>query len=550
MGNLNNKEETKKKHKKNYSVIDFGPKDSKDKNFLKKINQEDNNNLKQKKKMSVDNTDKNNKSLKPKINKEVSNPEPIKDVSDKTKINPKPPNDCILFENINIFNSILIMLINIPIINEYFKNDKTKSLIDACDKNNKNCITSVLFYLHSYLWNTKEKNNISEKDLYYKYLEVLNKCSNNNTEYFCYDIQNLRTILNFILSEINNEITKEKKNKDTKLENNNDLNKYLIDDFSKNNCSIIADHFMGFYQYHIICNNCRSRTQRLNLNNNNTVNPAEFTEYKLEYYSYFYFNINEINKNINNNRIYESNTNSNTPMGNNIFQVHNNYIDIINCFDYITSNINQSYQIYCNNCKIPTMKYEYKLLFTLPKILTIVLNISDNYNFFLLDELNLKDYSLNPFGYEKYNLISILCQFIDTKKYICYCINPYDGLWYSYTDKKIEKTKIMDNNAIPMIVIYQSQNNINFKYNNLERNSFEKCCLNFKFVNGFNPIKKIFTKDEVMENVIKEIASYVNFQKEKIKLLFEGKSVNPKLKLSEVIKESEDIAEVLVLMSP
>ena len=53
-----------------------------------------------------------------------------------------------------------------------------------------------------------------------------------------------------------------------------------------------------------------------------------------------------------------------------------------------------------------------------------------------------------------------------------------------------------------------------------------------------------------MENVIKEIASYVNFQKEKIKLLFEGKSVNPKLKLSEVIKESEDIAEVLVLMSP
>ena len=199
MGNLNNKEETKKKHKKNYSVIDFGPKDLNDKNFLKKINQEDNNNLKQKKKMSVDNTDKNNKSLKPKINKEVSNPEPIKDVSDKTKINPKPPNDCILFENINIFNSILIMLINISTINEYFKNDKTKSLIDACDKNNKNCITSVLFYLHSYLWNTKDKNNISEKDLYYKYLEVLNKCSNNITEYFCYDIQNLRTILNFIL---------------------------------------------------------------------------------------------------------------------------------------------------------------------------------------------------------------------------------------------------------------------------------------------------------------------------------------------------------------
>jgi hypothetical protein len=36
MGNLNNKEETKKKHKKNYSVIDFGPKDSKDNKFFEK----------------------------------------------------------------------------------------------------------------------------------------------------------------------------------------------------------------------------------------------------------------------------------------------------------------------------------------------------------------------------------------------------------------------------------------------------------------------------------------------------------------------------------
>ena len=198
----------------------------------------------------------------------------------------------------------------------------------------------------------------------------------------------------------------------------------------------------------------------------------------------------------------------------------------------------------CQRCKMKNSLHEReKAIYSFPLILTLILNITDNYNFFYLNELDLKDYALNKTGAEEYKLISILCQLIYNKKFLCYCINTDDGSWYSYSDnKEIKKVTRMDDNAIPLIVIYQSSKTINYKYNTLERNSFEKFCLNIKIPQR-NPIKYIFPKEKSIKFVREKIAEIANVKTEHLTLLFNGEKVKNEQKLSEVIKEATDVAE-------
>ena len=65
--------------------------------------------------------------------------------------------------------------------------------------------------------------------------------------------------------------------------------------------------------------------------------------------------------------------------------------------------------------------------FCLSNILTIILSNNKNSNVFFEDEIDLKEYLINNSDFTKYLLISFLCQ-INSNEFICYCINPKDGL--------------------------------------------------------------------------------------------------------------------------
>ena len=131
---------------------------------------------------------------------------------------------------------------------------------------------------------------------------------------------------------------------------------------------------------------------------------------------------------------------------------------------------------------------------------------------------------------------------MNNKKYICYCINPSNGLWYSYSDGEIKEVKKMDINTIPLIIIYQSKELINFKYNSLQRDDFEKYCLKIRFTNGLDDLKLVFRKDELIANVIKKIALYAKTEVNNIKIMYNGSPVSDDKKLNEVINKSENIA--------
>ena len=68
----------------------------------------------------------------------------------------KTPNKFI-FENINIFNSLLIMMNNISFINDDFLREKSKNIINNCDFNNEYCLSSILYHMNRKMWNYQDK---------------------------------------------------------------------------------------------------------------------------------------------------------------------------------------------------------------------------------------------------------------------------------------------------------------------------------------------------------------------------------------------------------
>ena len=590
MGNKNTKTEVKNKKEKlftkSYSEANINISNTK----IKDINKEENkpkqeNQINDKKKMLIErmnNKKNNNNNL---INENVVNEqnqkienkennniireekEKINNDNKEQNLNKSIPTYCILFEEINIFNSILIMMSNISIINDYFQKDTFKILIDNCNKSEAIHLSSILYYLYNYLWNNSDKSSkISEKDLLNKYMNFLKIRFNDLYPEIICNNNNLIKIISLIYSQINMELTNEKNklspnNQKLYTQNNNNgkqnnfineihivLNNYVNNYFKPNNNSKISDAFIGFYMIETICNSCYNKIKRIKgsqmfpLNNNKN----NYTDYNFDFYYYFHFNIDEINNNI----IRNSNIQNNMCCYNNMeidnLSNSNNYIDLINCFDYI-ENENKKGQIYakCERCQLFSYKNQMKSIYSLPNILTIVLTISDNYNFFMLDQIDLNPYinqeEIKVSSENIYYVISILCQIIYNKKYICYCINPNNGLWYSYSDGEIKQVEYMDINAIPLIIIYQFKSTIKFKYNSLKRYDFEKYCLEIKFSNGLNPFKMVFKKDELIKNIIQQIALYAKIESTKIKLLNNGEGTENEQKLSDVIKKSEKV---------
>ena len=343
-----------------------------------------------------------------------------------------------IFNECNLFNSSLLILSNIFYVNNYIKNKSNENKLKECHKNNRPCLTTVLFNINKYFYYYIINNNIEDQflsSLYNYYINWYSKVyfKEDNPNNIIINNANLESIIKNIYEKINSEFTKINLpiKKVLLKKENKVLNNFLLD-FWKNNNSIIADCFLGIYQIESQCSECN----------------------KIEY-EYESFPIISFKK-------FEN--------------ISYNYANFYSCLNNFYSEKNKNDSC-CKNCLQNTAKVKF-YIYKCPKILTIILSDFDNYDFNIENKLDLKNYA-NYFPDNSegiYNLISILCQNKNNNKYSTYFINIFNGLWYCYTDKKISGVNAMDINDIPLMLIYQIsiKNEMISNYQPLKRENIYK----------------------------------------------------------------------------
>ena len=430
-----------------------------------------------------------------------------------------------IYEKINIFNSILIMLNNNSIINNYFQKDRKQQIIQ-CEKKNKYCISSILYYLYKYLWYINNTSDIPQKNLIKKYNDFIDiysetnyKNSNSTKENYCYEIKNIEKIIEFIYNKINREFSDINEKIKMRYNPGNLLSKFVYE-FSQNNNSFISDHFIGFYQKFTRCQMCQRKYFFYNMNYSD----------KYEFFPFYSinFDLKEVIQFYNNNN----------------FQINDNpIINLDNCFYFALKQKFKTNGILCSSC-LTNCKTQLFSLYSLPNILTIILSNNENCIFNIQDEIDLSKYSPQSSGKKKYLLISILCQ-IKNKDFILYNLNHKDSLWYSYSNGRITKVIEMNREAMPLVLVYQSIDIIKFKYNKLRIEEIIK--LNVKFMNGIEPKDISFPKYTLIKYIIKKIAVEFKLNINKIKIVINGKRPNDYELLSKVINNVNN--NILVYLS-
>ena len=427
------------------------------------------------------------------------------------------PNYCKIFENINIFNSTLIMLINNTEIKKYCLNKEKYEKIKMCEKNRKYCLSSILYHLDKFVWDDNDKK-ISLNALLEKYndfiTDFITKLNTNQKEYL-YDIKNIGYIIRNIYSGINSEFTQVKKKVPT-INGENDLSKFKKE-FVKYHNSIISDHFIGFFKKKNFCENCQK---------NYLMNNLEYRHTSQFYHFYFLdFDLNEVNEFIQNQNL----------------EIKNSIINLDKCFDFLLYEKYKQNYIMCESCKSYSKSQTISIL-TLPNILTITLTNNDKSVFDIQDTINLNKYYSNNKGNYDYYLISMLCQNNYTGKLILYCYNCESESWNCYTDGKIKNSRKMDINAIPIVLVYQIGATADFIYESLKRE--EMLCLISSYGNGVSKLIN-FPKNCSGEHAYEIVGRYFDLPKDKICLLIKANKLDKNDILSNKANNGDRITIIL-----
>ena len=401
--------------------------------------------------------------------------------------------------DINVTNSILIMLINILDVNIHLNKDKRKIQILFLEKSLGCSLASILYYLNQYINNNE---NIDSKNIFNKYKEFTNlfiSLNYGHNDKSLFDINNIEYILEFMYIKINFEFTFANKN----LYNNNINNNYNTNNnnnffyqFQSSNKSLISDMFTGFYQY----NNNSLNSQRNLYNGQN---------YNFKFFSFIKFNLKKINQYYDSININEMNLN----------QFYNN-INLYNCFDYTFKDNNHS-------------------IYSFPKILTIVLSHTDNCNFILNHEINLASYTNNfqKNNSSSYLLTSIFCQMSYNKNFINYIFDSQDGSWFSLSDQEMRKVDSIDINAIPLILIYQMKNTLQQEYHEIKIKNKLYTTINFQ--SGLTT-QLFFDEKDKIRDVRNKIKSWFD-KKEPFTLLINGSIAQNDESLSKLLEKGYNI---------
>ena len=218
-------------------------------------------------------------------------------------------------KNINIFDAIILFLTQNFYVRQYFSKNK-EDLKYWYERKNQSNLISILYRITKYFMRININGVImSHKTLVEMYNYLFKKflefklCSNDHNS--LYDVKNLDTIIEFIYSKINQEITYEKKLDSIPKFNVDSGLATFMHDFMNNNRSFISDNFIGFNKI-------------IHRNYNNYI-----AKEKYESFSFISFDINKCILPINNNSQNEK------------------QINLYDCFNHkFAITMNDSHQLY------------------------------------------------------------------------------------------------------------------------------------------------------------------------------------------------------------
>ena len=363
---------------------------------------------------------------------------------------PYPP--LIGLENIGAtcyMNATLQCFCNIVKFVDYFKYNKY--LINLVKNDyNKSSLSSSFKLLIEKLW--PDNFNSNTKKSYAPY-EYKNKISKMNSLFEGVQANDSKDLVNFIIMTLHQELNKVK-NVSNSFNNNNNFgvsinqqtNQQLmfnnfIENFKKENHSIISDLFYAMNCNMIQCSMCKTQS------------------YNYQTYFFLVFPLEEIRK-------YKINNFNQFNNFNNMF--NNNEVNIYDCFEYEKRINFMSGQnaMYCNYCKNTCNSSMCTMLTTGPQILIIILNrgqgIQFNVKINFVEQLNLAYFIQFGNTGVNYELIGVITHLGDSGMsghFIAYCKNPISKSWYQYNDAKVNpvnnfKKEVIDF-AMPYLLFYK-----------------------------------------------------------------------------------------------
>ena len=336
-------------------------------------------------------------------------------------------------------NALLQCLCHIePLVNYFkYKFEEIKKISSYKKaKDNGLCLAECFKNIINDLWPDIEIKNKSEIITNYntksskEFLDMIYKINPNYNE-------NQEYLIKFLQTRLHEELNKvENKNHNYTNNNLSDKNKSFqnyLNNFKEYNQSKISDIFYGTYY---------SYTQFL----------CGHQEYNFQSYTFGFYSFQQVLQN----KILTYQSGQNPLYKNRIFNA--NEINIYDCLFY-DSQIKSGYKL-CKICSIEQQCSNKNIIYSAPKILCFVFNKNENVpmmNFNIENNINIYQFSEIK-SMINYELIGIIVYFYPNR-YVAFCKNPVNMLWYSYDNDKVKKMfsieEILNKRLIPYMLFYQ-----------------------------------------------------------------------------------------------
>ena len=332
-------------------------------------------------------------------------------------------------------NATLQALSNTKLLTDFFL---TKYKFDANAYNKK--MANEYYKVLINLWSDKKKNGD------YPPYDFKQAISEENPLFAGIQANDSKDLINFLLERFHQELNYAKKsNNDNEIVNVNQMDemqtlKVFIEDYFKNNKSIILDCFYGILETRSKCSGCN------------------ITKYNFQIYSFLEFPLQEVN-----NYMYQN--------GRRMSLVNNDGsnpdINLYECFDYYQKIdlMNGQNQMYCNICNENKDTYYGTTIYSLPNYLIINLNRGKGavYSCKVVfpETLNLLNYVTFKDGITAMKLYAVICHIGPSSMsghFIAYCRHRINDKWYKYNDSFVtECTKPQEyNEGMPYILFYRA----------------------------------------------------------------------------------------------
>ena len=419
----------------------------------------------------------------------------------------KDPKHCLGLENIGAtcyMNATLQCLCHVFNMKNYFQNKK----LVLNDINNKDCPLTFEFY--------KVINNLWQKSYhgkgYYTPRDFKNKISEMNPLFKGIAANDSKDLIIFLYETIHNEIN----NPNQYFQINNNFNNYQNNDlqiFRQNyytkNYSFLINTFYFEQQTLLHCFNCQFNKLSYNIANILIFPLEKVREYMIK-------------------------------------KSPNGFVSVTldNCFqNYQEAEVlSGQNQIYCNNCKQMANATTGNQIFTVPQVMTIILNrgkgLEFDVNFEYPLKLNIDNYIVDKSSINNnYELICVLTHIGPSGMaghFIAFCKSPTNGKWYCYNDadvSEIDDPRYENSDeieTIPYVLFYQKMNP-----NSPNQNNFNTITLYIQYnekqffltIETDFTVKKLIKKLNKDCNVPKNVSLYYNGPNN-LELMDESKNIN------------------------